>query len=157
MLTSRLPLPLPELPSSYPICTQFFIPIWTARLKQRSQTRQANNMFDNIFGSEPATPSDVDKFRADVKNGITQLEQLVNAIRAPVPTQTGDGTELVLKPDSPELIERINDTLSDIRHLGMTGIETLIQVAEKGKTGEWNDKNYLMERLIRVRSSKFRI
>ena len=110
-------------------------------------------MFGNTSDSEPATPSEVDKFRADLKNGIIQLEQLVKAIRAPVPNQTGDGTELVLKPDSPELIDRINETLSDVRHLGMTGIETLIQVVEKGKTGDpWNDKSYLMEKLIRVRS-----
>ena len=107
------------------------------------------------FSSEPATPSEIDKFRAKAENGSTQLEQLVNAIRAPVPNQTGDGTELALQPDSPEILQKINDGLSDIRHLGFTGIETLIQVAEKGKTGdEWNDRTYLMEKLIRVRSQK---
>lgn len=110
-------------------------------------------MSGNFSSSEPTTPSEIDKFRAKAENGITQLAQLVNAIRAPIPNQTGDGTELVLKPDSPELIQRINDTLSDLRHLGITGIDTLIEVVEKGKTGDpWNDKTYLMERLIRVRS-----
>jgi hypothetical protein len=110
-------------------------------------------MFSNKFGSEPTTPSEIDKFRAKVEHGITQLTQLVNAIRAPVPNQTGDGSKLVLKPDSPELIERINDALSDLRHLDITDIETLIKVVNKQKTGKpWNDKDYLMERLIQVRS-----
>ena len=110
-------------------------------------------MFGNTFSSEPATPSEIDKFRAKVENGITQLTQLVNAIRAPVPNETGDGSELVLTPDSPELIQRINDSLSDLRNLGITGIDTLIHVLEKGKTGDpWNDKAYLMEKLIQVRS-----
>jgi hypothetical protein len=115
-------------------------------------------MFGVTFSSEPATPSEIEKFRAKAESGFAQLAQLVNAIRAPVPTQTGDGTELALKPDSPDLIQKINDSLSDIRHLGLTGIDTLIQVAEKGKTGDpWNDKTYLMEKLIEVGSLKLPI
>ena len=109
-------------------------------------------MFDITFSSEPKTPSEIDKFRAKVETGITQLEQLVHAIRAPVPNQTGDGTELVLKPDPPELLQKINDGLSDLRHLGITDIDTLIQVAGKEKSGDaWDDKTYLMEKLIQVR------
>lgn len=108
-------------------------------------------MFGNTSSSKPTTPSEIDKYRADAKNGITQLIQLVNAIRAPVPNQTGDGTELVLEPDSPDLLERLGDAINDLRHLGITGIDTLIQVQEKGKTGDpWNDKAYLMEKLIKV-------
>jgi hypothetical protein len=108
-------------------------------------------MFDITFSSEPNTPSEIDEFRAKAERGITKLAKLVHAIRAPVPNQTGDGTELVLKPDPPELLQKINDGLSDLRHLGITDIDTLIQVVAKEKTGDlWNDKTYLMEKVIQV-------
>lgn len=110
------------------------------------------------FGSEPAAPSQVSEIRAKLETGFTQLAQLISAARAPLPNQTGDGTELALQQDPPELIQKINDTLSDLSHLGITNIETLIQVSEKAKTGApWNDKQYLMERLIMVRSQELLI
>ena len=110
-------------------------------------------MFGITFGSEPVTPSQIDKFRAKAENGFNQLAQLVRAIQAPVPNQTGDGTELASTPHSPELLHKIHDGLSDLRHLGITGIDTLIEGAEKERPGTvWNDKTYIMEKLIHVRS-----
>src|SRR5262245_2941530 len=110
-------------------------------------------MLGITFGSEPATPSGIDKFRAKAENGFTQLAQLVRAIQAPVPNQTGDGTELASTPHSPELLHTFTDGLSDLRHLGITGMDTLIEAAGKERPGTaWNDKTYLMEKLIHVRS-----
>jgi len=108
------------------------------------------NMSAINFTSEATAPSEIEKFRAKVENGFSQLSQLVAAIRAPVPTETGDGSELP-KPDPPELIQKINETLSDLQHLRITDIDTLIKVNSEAKSGEpQDDKQYLMERLIEV-------
>lgn len=103
------------------------------------------------FSSEAAAPSEIEKFRAKVENGFSQLSQLVSAIRAPVPNQTGDGSELP-KPDPPELIQKINETLGDLQHLGIRDVNTLINVSLAAKSGApQDDSQYLMERLITVR------
>lgn len=105
------------------------------------------------FSSEPATLSEIDKWRSKLETGFTQLAQLISAIRAPLPNQTGDGSSLVIKPDSPELIQKINDTLSDLRHLGITDVNTLLKVNAETRSGApQDDKQYLMERLIMVSS-----
>ena len=72
-----------------------------------------------------------------------------------MPTETGDGTYLSYPNDDPTLVQQIEAGLSDLSYLGITNIETLIQVQDKTKTGAlWDDKKYLMERLIQT-ATKF--
>ena len=107
------------------------------------------------FSSEPVKPSDVEAIRAKIGEGFKSLAQLISAVRKPLPNQTGDGTDLILQPDTPEFIQKIEGTLSSLRHLGITDVATLIDVSNKAKTGApWNDKDYLMEKLI-MTASKF--
>jgi hypothetical protein len=124
--------------------------------QDKAETKRRNLSIGSMsglnFSSEPAIPSEIDEWRSKLESGFTQLAQLISAIRAPLPNQTGDGSNLVIKPDSPELIQKINDTLSDLRHLGITDVDTLLKVNSETHTGApQNDKQYLMERLIMVR------
>jgi hypothetical protein len=103
------------------------------------------------FATEPPTPSTLGRIRAHIGASLAQLSSLIDAVRAPLPTQTGDGSELNIKKDPPEVIQMINETLKDLGHLGITDINTLISVNNEAHTGNpQNDKDYLMERLIQV-------
>jgi linoleate 10R-lipoxygenase len=97
---------------------------------------------------EPVKASEIDQARATLNRGFRQLASLVNAAEKPPPTQTGDGT--YLKGD-PDLAEKIGSGLETASRLGLPDLETLVQVGEKQMTGSlWNDKEYLMERLIQT-------
>jgi hypothetical protein len=101
--------------------------------------------------SEPVKPSEIQQIRSKLDKGFTQLAQLISSARKPLPNQTGDGTYLEYKDDPPDLLQKINAGLKDLSHLGITDIATLLEVQNKQKTGElWDDKEYLMEKLIQV-------
>jgi linoleate 8R-lipoxygenase/9,12-octadecadienoate 8-hydroperoxide 8R-isomerase len=101
--------------------------------------------------SEPVKPSEIQQIRNNLDKGFTQLAQLISDARKPLPSQTGDGTYLDYKDDPPDLLQKINAGLKDLSHLGITDIATLLEVQNKQKTGElWDDKEYLMEKLIQV-------
>ncbi|KAF2403700.1 heme peroxidase [Trichodelitschia bisporula] len=105
--------------------------------------------------SEPTPPSNFDKLRENLGAGFQRLAQVVGDSRRPLPDQSGDGTYLDIKPDSPDVIQRIEATLGDLKNLGITDVDTLIKVASKAKSGEpWDDKKYLMEKLI-MTAAKF--
>lgn len=92
---------------------------------------------------------------AELRNRIdgrfTSFANLFSASRRPLPDQTGDGTYLNLRDDSPDLIARIEASLGDLSKLGITDIGTLMEVVDKKKNKQpWNDKLYLMERLVQV-------
>jgi cytochrome P450 len=101
--------------------------------------------------SETVPPSEVEKFREKIGSEFKRIAELISASRRPLPDQTGDGTYLDLTPDTPEIIKKVEGTLNDLRHLGITDVTTLLEVQSKQKSGElWNDKDYLMEKLIRT-------
>ena len=103
------------------------------------------------FQSEPVQPSEIAQIRQTLESGFKKLASLISAARKPLPTQTGDGTYLHYPNDDPNLIQQIEAGLKDLSHLGITDIETLIQVQDKQKNGYlWDDKKYLMERLIQT-------
>ena len=104
-----------------------------------------------VSRSEPVKPSEIEQIRSKLDKGFVQLAQLISAERKPLPNQTGDGTYLDYKEDSPDLMQKINAGLKDVSHLGITDVTTLLEVLKKEKTGElWDDKQYLMEKLILV-------
>ncbi|KIW06461.1 hypothetical protein, variant 2 [Verruconis gallopava] len=101
--------------------------------------------------SETVPPSELEKIRAKIGQEFQRVASLISASRRPLPDQTGDGTYLHLTPDTPEIIKKVEGTLNDLRHLGITDITTLLEVQSKQKSGAlWNDKDYLMEKLIRT-------
>jgi linoleate 8R-lipoxygenase/9,12-octadecadienoate 8-hydroperoxide 8R-isomerase len=107
------------------------------------------------FNSEPVKPSDIEQIRAKLESGFKKLASLISAVREPLPTETGDGTYLHYENDDPTLWETIKADLSDLGHLGITDIKTLIEVQEKANThSATDDKTYIMEKLIQT-ATKF--
>jgi linoleate 8R-lipoxygenase/9,12-octadecadienoate 8-hydroperoxide 8R-isomerase len=101
--------------------------------------------------SEPVKASEIDHVRGNLNRGFRQLVALVNAAEKPQPTETGDGTYLKDEKDHPELVEKMQSGLKTLSRLGLPDVTTLVQVQEKQMTGSlWNDKEYLMERLIQT-------
>jgi linoleate 8R-lipoxygenase/9,12-octadecadienoate 8-hydroperoxide 8R-isomerase len=107
------------------------------------------------FSSEPLSPTEIDILRGKVDDQFKRLALLISNARRPLPDQTGDGTYITYKDDSPDLLQTINSSLHDLADLGVTDLVTLIEVFEKAKTGAlWDDKQYLMEKLIQT-AAKF--
>ncbi|KAK3711577.1 hypothetical protein LTR37_009568 [Vermiconidia calcicola] len=94
--------------------------------------------------------STLDDIRSRVGKSVSSLFTLLDAVRAPVPTQTGDGSTLPKKqPDSP--LYDIKVILRDISTLGIDKIEDLVEVVAKAKQNEpLDDKKYYMEHLIQA-------
>jgi hypothetical protein len=83
-------------------------------------------------------------YRQKVEDGINQISQVIHAALRPLPTQTGDGSYL---PDS----NTQTGILSDLSHIGIRDIDTLIDVVRSGASGAFiDDKDLLMERVIHV-------
>nr|POE83332.1 psi-producing oxygenase a [Quercus suber] len=98
----------------------------------------------------PAGLSKLDEFRANIRSALKNLTGLGNAIKAPLPTQTGDGTALP-PPERHDQIEAIESFWRDMNALGITRIDDLLKMAEKTKNHEpLDDKKYGMEHLIQA-------
>lgn len=70
-------------------------------------------------------------------------------MRRPVTDQTGDGTELRQQED--DALSKLRDHFKDVSCLGVSDVETLLEVHAKSMMGEpLDDKLYLMENLIVV-------
>jgi hypothetical protein len=92
--------------------------------------------------SEPVKPSEIEYLRGKFHQGLRHMASMVNA--AEKPPQTGS-------KDDPGPLEKVESGLKTLSRLGITDIETLVQVQEKQMTGAlWNDKEYLMEHLIQT-------
>ena len=94
--------------------------------------------------------STLDDIRQRVGNSISQLWSLLTAIRAPLPTQTGDGSDLP-RPQRNSPTYDLHTVLRDIRTLGFDRVEDLAEVVQHASLQEpVDDKKYLMERLIQA-------
>ena len=99
---------------------------------------------------EPEPLSKFDQFRQQIHHAVTRLQSVKKAIRAPLPTETGDGSDLP-PPVSESAVEKIHAIVRDLQRLGVNKIEDLITVATKQKKGEpLNDKDMLMEYLVQA-------
>lgn len=106
-------------------------------------------MFDAKFSSEAVAPSDIHKLRTNLDNSFKQFAQLIGAAVKPLPNQTGNGTDI--KKEDPSVTAKINEAIGTMSNLGISDGATLMDVLMKGKTGAaWDDKNYLMEKLIQT-------
>ncbi|PSN61193.1 heme peroxidase [Corynespora cassiicola Philippines] len=111
------------------------------------------NHIDTRTGPMPPLQDDLselDKLRKALGGPFKQLSSLVSAATAPVPDQTGDGSQLT--PDAKNaLYERIEGDLRDITNLKVADVKTLVQIMTEKLTGQLqDDKDYLMEGLIRT-------
>ncbi|KAF1811212.1 hypothetical protein P152DRAFT_64982 [Eremomyces bilateralis CBS 781.70] len=101
--------------------------------------------------NEPVVPSDIEKIRSSIDTNFKKFAELMSNIRKPVPDQTGNGSHLKLQDDTPAIVKKVTDNLSDLSHLGIQDITTLLEAFSHTKNGELvDDKSYFMERLIQV-------
>jgi linoleate 8R-lipoxygenase / 9,12-octadecadienoate 8-hydroperoxide 8R-isomerase len=108
-----------------------------------------------IANSEPVGKNEIEKIRSKLETGFKKLAAFISAVRAPLPTETGDGTYLHYENDDPTIWDTIKADLKDLGHLGITDIKTLIEIQEKAKThSETDDRTYIMEKLIQA-ATKF--
>ncbi|KAF1951021.1 hypothetical protein CC80DRAFT_575965 [Byssothecium circinans] len=96
--------------------------------------------------------SELDKVRKAVKKSLRSLAGVVGASLSTVSDDTGDGSRL-----SPEeknaLRARIEADLKDMSHIGVSDLKSLAKIQAEKLAGEpTDDKEYLMEGLIRVAS-----
>lgn len=84
--------------------------------------------------------------RAEVVAVFEKYAQAIHASREPLPNQTGDGT--YLKHD------QSSGLIDDIKTLGFRDINTVKDLIKSKASGELvDDKTYLMERIIQVRTA----
>jgi cytochrome P450 len=113
-----------------------------------------NNVPDGSHAQDqtpkPEELSALDDIRERVGKSVSNLFSLLNAIRAPLPTQTGDGSELPKAPKDSALYD-LKTILRDIHTLGFHRVEDLAEVVQHATLEQpINDKTYLMERLIQA-------
>jgi linoleate 10R-lipoxygenase len=84
--------------------------------------------------------------RAEVVAVFEKYAQAIHASREPLPNQTGDGT--YLKHD------KSSGLINDIKSLGFRDVNTVKDLIKSKASGELvDDKTYLMERIIQVRTA----
>ncbi|KJX94810.1 fatty acid oxygenase like protein [Zymoseptoria brevis] len=99
---------------------------------------------------EPEQLSTLDQMRKDTRKSMEQLGTLLKAIRAPLPTQTGDGSALP-QPKKETFSKDVREILRDIPRQDIDDIEGLIKVFKSTAMGEnLDDKEYLMEGMIAI-------
>lgn len=99
---------------------------------------------------EPESLSAFDRLRQRLGRSFTDLRTLLAAMRAPLPTQTGDGSQLTPRTNT-SVAHDLQRLLRDIRAIGIEKIEDLAEVALHAKRNEpLDDKRYLMEYLIQA-------
>ncbi|KAJ5585548.1 Psi-producing oxygenase A [Penicillium hispanicum] len=77
------------------------------------------------------------------QNPVAQIEKVVAASLRPLPTETGDGT--YVKTNT------MTGLAKDIGHFDLKDLKTVVEVAKSAVTGEpWNDRHYIMERVIQL-------
>lgn len=88
--------------------------------------------------------SSLDQIRDRVASAASQMKSLFHAIKAPLPTQTGDGSQLPQK-QSQSLGNDLKTVLRDINKLGFDRVEDLADVVKQSKLGiPLDDKKYYM-------------
>ena len=131
----------------------------------RPQTEQlsaldelANRIFawgqSHIGGAEPEKPdlrAQYTQLSAKISNSVTQLKTLLEAMRAPLPTETGDGSALPPEEPKESTLGLLKTILEDLGELGPRLNLNLISVAKSQVMNQpLDDRKYYMERLIQA-------
>ncbi|QIW96819.1 hypothetical protein AMS68_002337 [Peltaster fructicola] len=102
---------------------------------------------------EPAPESKIDELHGRFATALVSLKKALKAIKAPVPTQTGDGTAL---PEAPatgihKKAAELGDATRDCARLGIKTTAQLVDAASKMSKHELvDDREYLMEVMIKA-------
>jgi hypothetical protein len=114
-----------------------------------------NQVEMNHFGesSVPMAPSALDAMTDKIHESLGAMSTLLSAMKAPLPTGTGDGS--ILPVEKKETIaSTLATVIKDVSHLGFDSVEKVAKMTIQTKSGAYiDDKEYLMEHLIDVRSS----
>ncbi|TKA64099.1 hypothetical protein B0A55_09955, partial [Friedmanniomyces simplex] len=98
---------------------------------------------------EPEPLSKFEELREQIASSVGQLKTVLKAVRDPLPTDTGDGSQLPPQKESTKKI--LDDIFQDLPKLGLDNIANLITVATTAQRhGVLNDRKYHMERLIQA-------
>lgn len=113
---------------------------------------RVNQVEVNHFGetSVPLPPSALDGMADKVRESIGAMGTLLSAMKAPLPTGTGDGSALPVEKDE-TVASTLATIVKDVSHLGFDSVEKVAKMTIKTKNGDYiDDKEYLMEYLIGV-------
>lgn len=106
----------------------------------------------NSSPPEPARLSKLDEYRENIGHSLNQMTTLLSAIRAPLPTETGNGTALPVEKKRGVLVDT-KSLLADMSKLGFNTIGKVAEMGTKLKTGQdVDDREYLMEYMVKVSS-----
>lgn len=111
-----------------------------------------NQVEMNHFGetSDPLPPSALDGMADKIRESLGSMGTLLSAMRAPLPTGTGDGSALPVEKNE-TIASTLKTIVKDVSHLGFNTAEKVAEMSIKTKNGEdLDDKKYLMEYLIKV-------
>lgn len=111
-----------------------------------------NQVEMNHFGetSNPMAPSALDGMADKIRESLGAMGTLLSAMKAPLPTGTGDGSALPVEKDE-TMTSTLKTIVNDVSHLGFNTVEKVAKMTIKTKNGEYiDDKEYLMEYLISV-------
>ncbi|KAF2141317.1 uncharacterized protein K452DRAFT_272071 [Aplosporella prunicola CBS 121167] len=105
----------------------------------------------STFSNQPQGVSTLDKTIKEARTHVSKLYDFISHAAKPVPTATGDGTELNDTDYHTDAFEALEAGLADLSHMGISDFKTLEQAARTKLTGEvTNDKTYFMEHLIQT-------
>lgn len=121
-------------------------------VKVTSQTHSQNP----VSPPEPQKPSEFEQERARIEAKLSQLNGLLKAMKAPLPTGTGDGSP---SPEEQKSLEAtFKEILIDVKHLGFDSIEKIGEMGLTLGAGEdVDDRKYLMEYLVKVGTNSDKI
>jgi hypothetical protein len=95
--------------------------------------------------------SKLDEVKKSIGASIQSLGKLLHASREPLPTETGDGSQLPEEEHIAGLGEKFATAIRDATTAGWGGITNVIKAAEgMHDGGNIDDKKYLMEYLIQI-------
>jgi hypothetical protein len=99
---------------------------------------------------EPEGLSTLDQTKKNVFQSVEQLRTLLKAMKAPLPTQTGDGSALP-QPKKDTFSKDVREILRDIPRQDINDIEGLVKTFKATAMGEpLDDKEYLMESMVAI-------
>ncbi|KAJ9649245.1 hypothetical protein H2199_000019 [Coniosporium tulheliwenetii] len=105
---------------------------------------------------DPKVKSEIKEERKKPKDYFKEFAQLIGQIRKPLPTGTGNGTDLNISDDRPGVLDdiarEIGEDISAFTHLGVHGdLRSLMEIGVLKKLGQpTDDKRYLMEAMIKA-------
>ena len=123
----------------------------TSHTTFRRTVVMADQMFEASSPSEPPEPeelSQLDRIRESVNKSVKEAKTLLNAMRAPLPNQTGDGTYLP-QAEKHSAWKDVETIIRDIHREDIKKLQSLVQTLKDTEFGRpLNDREYLMESMV---------